>query len=194
MKENFIKFLFGSNRRISRVVRFSTRPRTVDEYVSTHSYYVALYGLIISKLLIKKGVKVDIEKVMTRALLHDLDESVSGDIIRIFREKLSSELESLCYEVMKGILKGLDKSVYEDLLWDWHQKFEDTEGQIVKLCDNIAGWIYCEEQIQMGNNIFKSISEDYLKRIITDTILNWIPELYQEFKNYDREKIDYDNK
>lgn len=192
--DNFIKFLFGSNRRISRVVRFSTRPRTVDEYVSTHSYYVTLYSLIISKLLIKKGVKVNIEKVLTRALVHDLDESVSGDIIRIFREKLSGELESLCYEVMKGILKGLDKSVYEDLLWDWHQKFEDIEGQIVKLCDNISGWIYCEEQIQMGNKIFIAISKDYHGRIIEDLGKLGLVELRGEFKDYDREKINYDNK
>lgn len=192
--ENFIKFLFGSNRRISRVVRFSTRPRTVDEYVSTHSYYVALYGLIISKMLIEKGTKVDIESVMTRALVHDLDESVSGDIIRIFREKLSGELEVLCGEVMQGILKGLPEKLRDYLMFHWKYKFDDTEGQIVRLCDNIAGWAYCEEQIQMGNRIFVSISADYLKRILTDTFNLGLEGLYQEFKDYDREKVNYDNK
>jgi 5'-deoxynucleotidase YfbR-like HD superfamily hydrolase len=192
--DNFIKFLFGSNRRISRVVRYSTRPRTVDEYVATHSYYVALYGLLISKMLIEKGVKVDIESVMTRALVHDLDESVSGDIIRIFREKLSDELEVLCGEVMQGILKGLSSKITEYLMNHWKNKFEGIEGQIVRLCDNISGWAYCEEQIQMGNKIFIPISEDYLKRVLTDTFNMGLEELNQQFKEYDREKISYDNK
>lgn len=192
--DNFIQFLFGSNRRISRVVRFSTRPRSVDEYVATHSYYVALYGLILSKMLIGKGVKVDVESVLTRALVHDLDESVSGDIIRIFREKLSNELEVLCGEVMQGILKGLPDKQREYLMFHWHNKFEETEGLIVKICDNIAGWAYCEEQIQMGNKIFVPIAGDYLKRILTDTYNIGLEELYQQFKDYDREKISYDNK
>jgi 5'-deoxynucleotidase YfbR-like HD superfamily hydrolase len=192
--DNFIQFLFGSNRRISRVVRFSTRPRLVDEYVATHSYYVALYGLIISKMLIAKGKKIDVESVMTRALVHDLDESVSGDIIRIFREKLSNELELLCEEVMKGILKHLPERLSDYLLYHWNHKFEDDEGQVVKLCDNIAGWAYCEEQIQMGNKIFIPISADYLKRILVDLFNMGLEELYTEFKEYDREKISYDNK
>jgi 5'-deoxynucleotidase YfbR-like HD superfamily hydrolase len=192
--DNFIKFLFGSNRRISRVVRFSTRPRLVDEYVSTHSYYVTLYALIISKMLIEKGIKINLESVLTRALVHDLDESVSGDIIRIFRERLSDELEELCQEVMKGILKGLPYKIFNYLLEEWNLKFINIEGKIVKLCDNIAGWAYCEEQIQMGNKIFIAVSTDYLKRILVDTFNLGVEELYTEFKEYDREKIIYDNK
>jgi len=190
---SFIKFLFGSNRRISRVIRFSTRPRVVDETVSTHSYYVVLYSLIISKMLINRGVKVNVEKTMTRAILHDLDESVSGDIIRTFRERLSDELEKLCYEVMRGILQGLDKKIYEELLLNWSQKFNDIEGKIVNLCDNISGWAYSEEQIQMGNQIFISIANHYYERIIKQLNELKLTELESDFKKYDREKIAYAN-
>lgn len=164
--KNLARFLVGPHRRISRIIRYSTRLRIFDETVSSHSYFVTLYALIMAHMLQEKGHKINVENVILRALLHDLDEGVSGDIIRIFRQKLKGELEVLNRKSLNYILQDLPKVIKEKYLTQWDRKFDNLEGLIVKAADDISGLIYCKEQLQLGNKSFRPIYDNYLDGVL----------------------------
>ena len=89
------KFLFHE-RTLGNVIRFSAKRRLKDETVAEHSFHVALYYMILADLEEKFGNKVDKEKLLKAALLHDLEECMTGDIIFHFKhsnEKLAKEIK-----------------------------------------------------------------------------------------------------
>jgi 5'-deoxynucleotidase YfbR-like HD superfamily hydrolase len=166
--DNLINFFKGNHRRLAKVIRYSTRVRSFDESVAVHSYFVTLYTVVLADILIKKGIKVDKSKAMTRALLHDLSEQSSGDIIRVFREKLPKAFDKMEEMAVEQSLSTLPKNLQKEYLDNWKNIFNDLEGLIVKVSDDISGLMYCYESIQMGNKYFYGIYEHYFKRILQE--------------------------
>jgi len=172
----FYDFLFGSSRRLNNIVRFNTRHRSLSENVASHSYYVALYSLILSKILIQLGEKVNVEKVLTRALLHDIEECVAGDVLK--NVKADPEMKKAYNKIAelsaKSVLSPLPPGIKNSLFSEWRHQLEGTEGWIVDMADELSGITYSREQLQMGNNYFKTIFADYQKRfrdLVENTIL-----------------------
>jgi putative hydrolase of HD superfamily len=56
--------------------------RTRSESVSEHSYGTAILSLLISKEMIGEGHVVDVAKVTSMALIHDIAEAITSDIPR----------------------------------------------------------------------------------------------------------------
>jgi putative hydrolase of HD superfamily len=54
------------------------------ESVSSHTYSVAVIALLLSEIMRLRKRKLDVEKVLKMALLHDLSESLTFDISRAF--------------------------------------------------------------------------------------------------------------
>jgi len=54
------------------------------ESVSSHSYSVAVIALVMSEIMRSRNQKVDVEKVLKMALLHDLSESLTFDISKAY--------------------------------------------------------------------------------------------------------------
>lgn len=57
------------------------------EDVSQHSYFTALYAMILADLERHRGRKVDVEKLLRMVLLHDAEESRTGDIHHPFKHQ-----------------------------------------------------------------------------------------------------------
>lgn len=186
---NFARFLIGPHRRISRVIRYATRLRLFDETVAEHSFYVVFYSLILAQILEEKGVPVNKEHVVMKALVHDLDEGVSGDIIRIFRQKLKGQFEQLNYESMKYILQDLPTTIKMPYLTQWKDKFNALEGFIVSVADDISGLVYCKEQLELGNKSFKSIYNSYLKGVLNKIKNTSLSFLKNDLKKLEKERF-----
>jgi 5'-deoxynucleotidase len=168
---NFAKFLFGYHRRLGSIIRFNTRIKFFDENVAAHSYYVTLYTMIICKYLNSIDVnKVNAEKAITIALVHDIEECISGDIMKHVKLKMKNAYEEMSKftadRVFKNVPDAIKKSLIEEA-YEFEHGTNDSiiEKKIVKIADDICGIIYCKEEVDLGNKYFVKILDDYMKRL-----------------------------
>ena len=70
-------------KRLTAVWRYSSIPVAVRENVAEHSYWVALYAVLIVREL---GAGQDVQgMVAIDGLIHDVGECVTGDVVRPFK-------------------------------------------------------------------------------------------------------------
>jgi 5'-deoxynucleotidase YfbR-like HD superfamily hydrolase len=69
------------------VGRFSVYKCHFREDVAQHSSFTALYAMILADLEQGRGRRVDVEKLLWMALLHDAEESRTGDIHHPFKHQ-----------------------------------------------------------------------------------------------------------
>lgn len=148
-----------------------------SESVADHSWRLAVMSMIIGKHL-----KVDTDRLIKMALIDDLAESITGDLISgpdktITREeKIKKEAVAL-----KEIFKGL-KSKEEYLqLWDEAQKGLTRESKILKELDKLEMAFQALEYEKENGESKKfdqfwqtadnHIKNTYLKKILRELLL-----------------------
>lgn len=124
------------------------------ESVADHSYRLALMVMIFGKKF-----KVDQEKALKMALIHDLPEAECGDIASRLKEEdqLYSNKEKARIErkALKKMVKGLkDKKLAEELvgLWEEMEKGESQEARLVKQLDKLECLLQTFEYEKQGRN------------------------------------------
>ena len=169
MLKNFVEFFFGFQRRLGHIIRFNTRPKTIDETVAAHSYYVGLYSLILAEYLEKKGVKINKEQTMRRALLHDLEECVAGDVMTHVKddEEINRIYNKLAIFSVETTFEKLPEYIRKFLMSEWHEFNNESsiEDWLVEVADDLSGVIYCKEQCNVGNKYFDIILQNYMYRL-----------------------------
>ncbi len=102
------------------------------ESVADHVFSMAIMGMIFSDL-----ENQDTEKILKMILLHDLAESVIGDMTP---DQISKE-EKIAIEnkTMKNILKNLPPSIQKqyNFLWEEYQSNNSKEAKIVHQLDKL---------------------------------------------------------
>ncbi|OGC54789.1 hypothetical protein A2797_00760 [candidate division WWE3 bacterium RIFCSPHIGHO2_01_FULL_48_15] len=166
-KNHFEHFL---DRSLSHVIRFSGNPQHFHETVGEHSFYVAYFTAILSHFLKKKGVKIDEAKAMKIALVHDMEESFSGDIRGPFKHRSKEVLDAI-----RKAGREIIPLVFDDLPADLGKEFvslwkEDTqqktiEAQVVKAADELSLIAKCHEEAKVGNEFFRPIYERHLEKL-----------------------------
>ena len=102
------------------------------ESVAEHTYSTAIISMIYSDLH-----ELDTEKIIKMALLHDLSESITGDLTP---DKISKKSK---YEkenhAMKQILSNLPSNISESYykIWDEYQKVSSEEAKLVHEIDKL---------------------------------------------------------
>lgn len=156
------------NRSLAHVMRFNLKPQHFPESVADHSYFCAYIAAILAQLLEKQGIELNKEKALEMALVHDMEEIFSGDIVTPFKY-YSAEVT----EAIKKVNQELIGDVFGDLpqdtashfisLWNEEGEGETIEAQVVKVADKLSLVSKCAEEVQVGNEYFKSIYEAGLK-------------------------------
>lgn len=128
-----------------QVVRFHTKPTIKEETVAEHSYLVA--WLI---TLVHPGTPR--AELLLAALAHDLPEYILGDVPS--PTKIALGLGSL-YRTQEALLfERAGMPDYEGML-------NETEAAILKFCDNLAGYLKCRYEQQLGNRTLRTVVVNY---------------------------------
>lgn len=160
--------IFMNYRRLRSIKRCNTLPTVTSEDVAQHSYYVAVLAMVIGDeyntyvdehnlgfhpLDCENWMElVNMEVLLRKALLHDTEEAITGDIpwnIKHMNEKFHES-------ITKAISDRIDKAYDGAKTMEIYHKLgteckEQLEGQFVDLADMLELGIYSWEEVSMGN-------------------------------------------
>jgi putative hydrolase of HD superfamily len=154
------------------VGRFSVYKCHFREDVAQHSYFTAVYAMILADLERGKGTKVDVEKLLRMALLHDAEEARTGDIHHPFKHQDASFAEALddrALEWFENLMGGLPEGLAHDYirLRRASREISANEASILKAADKIEALLWAYEEYLLGNvHVRKAlIVEDILSKL-----------------------------
>jgi putative hydrolase of HD superfamily len=83
------------------------------ESVADHSFTTSLLAMLLADLEAERGVKIDVEKVLRMAILHDLAETLTFDISKEYLEYIGIKGEAMKHEIettaWEHIVKGIEQ-------------------------------------------------------------------------------------
>ncbi|MBI1984492.1 MAG: HD domain-containing protein [Candidatus Wildermuthbacteria bacterium] len=158
------------NRSLAHVMRFSSKPQHFKESVAEHSFFVAYIVSILCELLKEAGEKIDAEKALRMALVHDIEETFSGDILGPFKHhslEVSLAIQKVNKEVIAETFQNLPQSLAGHFVSLWTEEGEgkSIEAQVVKSADRLSLIAKCAEEVKTGNTFFKEIYETQLSSL-----------------------------
>ncbi|MEM0066231.1 MAG: HD family hydrolase [Sulfolobales archaeon] len=154
---------YGLAMRVKNIARTGWMMRGIppsdSETVGSHSFEVAFLSMLIADRLTSIGVTVDVSKILRLALLHDLTESVIGDIVRAVKESISGS-QQLEERAIREL--GMDNyvDIYQELL-----EGKSLEAILIKICDNLATLLQGLRYLSKGYTSVIDIVESTKQRI-----------------------------
>jgi putative hydrolase of HD superfamily len=154
-----IEFLFelGTLRYIDRTWKQFLSPGVANN--AEHVFRVAWIAFTLAKY--EKG-KVNQEKILKMALLHDITESRTGDVNYLSRQYTKRNEE-------KAIHDMVEDTVHEKELLALAKEYEERktlESRIVKDADNLDVELEIRELIEKEPRIWKTISNSRNKKVL----------------------------
>jgi len=187
MVDSILSFLQEAIR-LKKMVRsgwiYSGVSKSDTESVADHSYMITLIAMILALREKEKGSKINVEKVIVMAILHDLPESVSQDLDRRIRkyspEKYDIFKEDLDSEAMKVLLTNLPSKINKQLLLIYQElrRKESLEAKLILEADRLETILQMNDYIQRG----------YPKELFNEFFGNFSDEV-NEFENEDASKL-----
>lgn len=138
------------------VGRFSVYKCHFREDVAQHSYFTALYAMVLADLERKAGTTVDVEKLLRMALLHDAEEARTGDVHHPFKHQdaaFAEALDNRAFEWFGNLLGGLPQDLAESYIWlrKAERDVSSTEANLLKAADKIEALLWAYEEYLLGN-------------------------------------------
>lgn len=157
--------LTGSVRRVSHTTRFSGTPTLRPESVAEHHYVTAQYAMLIGLEMIQLGGAVNMGKLLTRALVHDLDEALMPDLPRPVKYS-DPELTTVWHKLAHNAVVKLEAELGVLISDYWYEaKERSLEGDILAVADMLSVIGYVIEEIRLGNSYMKEVLENSTKYI-----------------------------
>lgn len=154
------------------VGRFSVYKCHFREDVAQHSYLTALYAMILADLERRRGTKVDVEKLLRMALLHDAEEASTGDIHHPFKHqdiKFTESIDERALQWFHDLMRGLPDDLGDDYvqLRKLSGDMNTTEAVILKAADKLEALLWAYEEYLLGNAHVRRarIVEDILAKL-----------------------------
>jgi len=135
------------------------------ESVADHTYAMTILGMTISDL---QGLKT--EKIMRMSLLHDLAESITGDIMPdvISKNEKNSKENIAILKILNELPNQLAKKYF--MIWEEFQKNESIEAKFVHELDKLEMAIQAKLYQKHGINEkeIKPFLESAMNGIVSD--------------------------
>jgi 5'-deoxynucleotidase YfbR-like HD superfamily hydrolase len=152
------EMLLGDPNRLRYIVRFGNCHKIHHESVAEHSYYTVLYAWLVAWWAMRQGFPVELDMVFLKAVVHDLEESRSGDFPRPFKyssDEIHAALEKAGGMAFEQCMRPLIPNAEElqKLKAIWQDAKDDTpEGCIVAFADYLSVLSYLSLEIA-GSNV-----------------------------------------
>jgi len=167
---------------LTSMTRWNRTHRNVRTSVSGHSFIVVTIAYLIAKIVSYEKV----HEVIIKAILHDLPEAFTGDVITPTKKKvprLDELVASVEKEMMYEWINGCNYiAPLEEYIKFCVEPFSDESGKIVRTADYFAALLECAVEINSGNKI-EIFRENFFnfKRLIKETspldLSQWIDEV-----------------
>jgi putative hydrolase of HD superfamily len=96
------------------------------ESVADHTFSTSVLSMLLADLEAQRGSKIDFEKVLRMAILHDLAESLTFDISKAYLEYMGKKGESIKREIEKSAWEHVAKGIKEPALT---RKYASAQNQ-----------------------------------------------------------------
>jgi len=172
----------------------------IHENVPTHTFWVSYYAM--SFQMQHGWCHSVMNKIMMYSLVHDITESVTGDVVRTFKhsnKKLNRVISKNESKHFKSSVSDLSNAVVEEVM----SRVDKYTKAVVKLADFMSIYKYLSTEYEMGNRVvvpfIKKAIEDLDKMSKGDTsyifkcgdkpvVVNLKPE-YEEMRDMLKELI-----
>ncbi len=111
--------------------------RNEADSVAAHSFSTALLSYFLAKQLQKEGVKVDADKVLKMGLIHDIGETIVGDVGTFVKGMAGGVFKNIEEEGIRALVDGLDCQEEIIKLFEEYNGRETLEARLVKAADNL---------------------------------------------------------
>ena len=204
MSENSIKILDFLKRTqiLCYIERCSNTPHIRSYSVAQHSYYIALYAMLFADLennrmrgestlgMVNFTDLYDTSEVIKKALLHDLEETITGDILypvhssNLSFKKTLDQVREKCVD--EEVFKELPKNVREYYIRLWRTSKDTTkEGKLVACMDKFEILMFAIQELDMGNQAFRVLYINAISIIEKEFNIPSVNEVLVEIKlNY----------
>ena len=148
-----IQRLAAIYQRLLVIERFNTTPRHLNENIASHMYLVALLCVALSE-----GKGVNVGKTLEMCLIHDSDESYSGDIVanlKRFHPNVARALSDASEEFLDIIIDDIPISNRWRALWKEYKERVTPEAKLVKAADCVSQIISMAMELKLGNTFAK---------------------------------------
>jgi len=184
--KNIVNFLFevGSLKKIARSHRQSFLTDDLSDNISSHSHRVSVIGYFLAK---SEGVNV--EKVLTMCVFHDVGEARSGDQNWVHKKYVKVFEDEILKDQLTDITKDneLLKTMTE------YAERESKESKIAKDADKLDQYLLVKEYIMRGNkeaenwikrknldDLYCKTAKDLFIQILKSDPADWWKTLYTE--------------
>ena len=154
--ENF----FEKERNLEEILRYQIRNKVKRESVAEHLFHVTLYSMIMCDMEKSRGAKIDTERVLKTAIIHDLEESETGDVPFVFKhqsDKFEHLVKDMGKDAIKGIFGKMENSDEYVKLWANQKDMDTIEGKIIFAADRLDVLLFAMREKAVGNNTFDEI-------------------------------------
>lgn len=132
------------------VPRWSIVQTVKPDYLAGHSFFVALYSLSVIDLIKWEGPK---SVVLQHALLHDLDELITGDLVSPVKREVvdDTRMSAFVDRKMQEVIPHTRKLMRE--IVEFSVSIRDEAIQIVKAADALDALFFALGEQLLGNAI-----------------------------------------
>ena len=150
-------------KRLDFITRYSSIPVVHHENVSQHSYWVAFYALVIHKII--DGDDNLTGTVLTAAIIHDLPEVYTGDIVRTFKYS-SKSLKKEINKAEEYAILSFPHIIKE--LFTKSSSLHDNDDFYVKSVVKAADFVSLFNYMQREMSLHNSDILPFYQRMISD--------------------------
>ena len=202
MKEKFSKDLkiFLNYRRVKEIKRCNNFSVIHVEDVAQHSFYTALYAMYIASEYNKNvgaynmqfhhydcdnpKQTFNVDEVVRRALVHDLEESFTSDIpynVKHHSEEANAIIKSVVKSKMEELFEGANDINLDILNTSMNDK-AGFDGKLIAVVDMLELAIYSSEEVYQGNRCMQPMLDKCVRLIESYDIYEDLVEFSPTFK------------
>lgn len=145
------------------VPRWSIVFTTQRDTVANHSYFVAVYTHMISRVIKWEGPRT---YLMFAALMHDLEETITGDLVSPIKkhildeERMAEYVDHKIFQSMGGLAIE-----YSDLMEACSTKHTEEADAIIKAADRLDALLFLIMEERRGNTVVSALTRDAFAKL-----------------------------